>query len=201
MGSGFKPPRRSLLGCAGFHASARLPVGFRSLADSARGLGGPTRSTGQRGAGLVSWPHRAGRRRGPRARAEGLVWGLEGGAGIREAWAVSHPLPGNPGSGESNYPRAAPGARMALAELRVLQQDPVMREALQPKCGPWSPRRRRPGGPRVRLCVVCSLHVCALWGPGACIMCLFSESECTCKCGLDRVRGCGPCAHSRGEVR
>lgn len=96
LGSGFKPPRRSLLGCAGFRASARLPVGFWSLADSARGLGGPTCSTGQRGAGLVSWPHRAGRRWQPRARAEGLVWPPEGGAGIREAWALAHPLPGNP---------------------------------------------------------------------------------------------------------
>lgn len=100
-------------------------MGFRSLADSARGLGGPTRSTGQRGAGLV-WLHRAGRRRRPRARAEGLVWGLEGGAGIREAWAVAHPLPGNPGSEESSYPRAARGAGMALAELRALQREPVM---------------------------------------------------------------------------
>lgn len=43
-----------------------------------------------------------------------------GGAGIREAWAVAHPLPGNPGSDESSYPRAAPGAGMALAELQAL---------------------------------------------------------------------------------
>ena len=47
--------------------------------------------------------------------------------------------------------------------------------------------------------MVCSL--CALCGGRARALCLFSESECTCKCGLDRVRGCGPCAQSWGEVR
>lgn len=43
LGSGFQPPR-SLLVCAGFDASARLPVGFRNPADSACGRGIPTRS-------------------------------------------------------------------------------------------------------------------------------------------------------------
>lgn len=121
--------------------------------------------------------------------------------GSREAWALAHPLPGNPGSDESIYPYAAQGAGMALATLRVLQRGPVMGEGLESKCRPWSPNRRRPGLPRVRLCVVCALHVCAPWEPGVCITCLFSECECMYKCGMDRVRGCGPCAHSQGEVR
>ena len=49
LGSGFQPPR-SLLVCAGFDASARLPVGFRNPADSACGRGIPT------------WSERAARR-------------------------------------------------------------------------------------------------------------------------------------------
>ncbi|CAI9178021.1 unnamed protein product [Rangifer tarandus platyrhynchus] len=96
--------------------------------------------------------------------------------------------PGRPLTGDNSraQPPVAPGAGAATA----------LRSPERAGAGDHMAPARRASGAAVRG----AFTVCALWGPGACILCLFSESECTCKCGLDRVRGCGPCAQSRGET-